>query len=95
MIDSISKIMHELSNVENHFEKIKKNKQLIEEAFYTLEEASREIRDMAEEIVFDQDALEKVNARIYEINTYKKKYAPTIPEILDYYEKIKKNIMKY
>lgn len=95
VIDSISKIMHELSNVENHFEKIKKNKQLIEEAFYTLEEASREIRDMAEEIVFDQDALEKVNARIYEINTYKKKYAPTIPEILDYYEKIKKNIMKY
>lgn len=90
VIDSISKIMHELSNVENHFEKIKKNKQLIEEAFYTLEEASREIRDMAEEIVFDQDALEKVNARIYEINTYKKKYAPTIPEILDYYEKIKK-----
>ncbi|MFL0166818.1 DNA repair protein RecN [Candidatus Clostridium helianthi] len=90
VIDSISKIMHELSNVENHFEKIKKNKQLIEEAFYTLEEASREIRDMAEEIVFDQDALEKVNSRIYEINTYKKKYAPTIPEILDYYEKIKK-----
>lgn len=90
VIDSISKIMHELSNVENHFEKIKKNKQLIEEAFYTLEEASREIRDMAEEIVFDQDALEKVNARIYEINTYKKKYAPTIPAILDYYEKIKK-----
>ncbi|MCI1579342.1 MAG: DNA repair protein RecN [Clostridium beijerinckii] len=90
VIDSISKIMHELSNVENHFEKIKKNKQLIEEVFYTLEEASREIRDMAEEIVFDQDALEKVNARIYEINTYKKKYAPTIPEILDYYEKIKK-----
>ncbi|AVK50643.1 DNA repair protein RecN [Clostridium sp. MF28] len=90
VIDSISKIMHELSNVENHFEKIKKNKQLIEEAFYTLEEASREIRDMAEEIVFDQDALEKVNARIYEINIYKKKYAPTIPEILDYYEKIKK-----
>ena len=45
---------------------------------------------MAEEIVFDQDALDKVNARIYEINAYKKKYAPTIPEILDYHEKIKK-----
>ena len=90
VIGSVSKILHELSNVENHFEKIKKNKQLIEEAFYTLEEASREIRDMAEEVVFDQDALDKVNARIYEINNYKKKYAPTIPEILDYYEKIKK-----
>lgn len=90
VIDSISKVIQELSGVENHFEKIKKNKQAIEEAFYTLEEVSHEIRDMAEEVVYDQDALDKVNARIYEINTYKKKYAPTIFEILQYYEKIKK-----
>lgn len=90
VIDSISKVIAELSGIENHFEKIKKNKSAIEEAYYTLEEASHEIRDMAEEIVFDQDALDKVNARIYEINTYKKKYAPTIPEILEYHEKIKK-----
>ena len=90
VIDSISKVIQELSNVEKHFEKIKKNKEAIEEAFYTIEEASHELRDMAEEIVFDQDALEKANARIYEINQYKKKYAPTIPEILDYHEKIKK-----
>lgn len=90
VIDSISKVIQELSNVENHFEKIKKNKEAIEEAFYTIQEASHEIRDMAEEIVFDQDALDKVNARIYEINTYKKKYAPTIEGILEYHEKIKK-----
>ena len=90
VINSISKVIQELSSVENHFEKIKKNKQAIEEAFYILEEANHEIRDMAEDVVYDQDALEKVNARIYEINAYKKKYAPTIPEILEYYEKIKK-----
>lgn len=90
VIDSISKVIQELSNVENHFEKIKKNKQAIEEVFYTLEEASHEIRDMAEEIVYDQDSLEKVNARIYEINTYKKKYAPNIREILEYHKKIKR-----
>jgi len=90
VIDSISKVIQELSNVENHFEKIKKNKEIIEGAFYTIEEASRELRDMAEDIVFDQDALDKVNARIYEINVYKKKYGPTIPEILEYYEKMQK-----
>jgi len=90
VINSISKVIQELSSVENHFEKIKKNKQAIEEAFYILEEANHEIRDMAEDVVYDQDALEKVNARIYEINAYKKKYAPTIPEILEYYQKIKK-----
>jgi len=90
VIDSISKVIQELSNVESHFDKIKKNKEAIEEAFYIIEEASHEIRDMAEDVVYDQDALDKVNARIYEINTYKKKYAPTIPEILKYHEKIKK-----
>lgn len=90
VIDSISKVIQELANVEKHFEKIKKNKEVIEGAFYSLEEVSRELRDMAEEIVFDQDALDKVNARIYEINVYKKKYGPTIPEILKYYEKIQK-----
>ena len=90
VIDSLSKVISELSSVEKHFEKIKKNKDSIEEAFYTIEEVSREIRDMAEEIVFDNDALESINSRIYEINQYKKKYGPTIKDILDYLEKIKK-----
>ena len=90
VINSLSKVLHELSSIENHFEKIKSNKESIEGAFYTLEECSREIRDMAEEIVFDNDALEKVNSRIYEINQYKKKYAPSIPEILEDHEKIKR-----
>lgn len=90
VIDSISKVIAELASVEGHFERIRKNKQAIEEAYYAIEEASHEIRDMAEEVVFDQEALDKVNARIYEINTYKKKYAPSVPEILQYHEKIKK-----
>lgn len=90
VINSLSKVLYELSSIENHFEKIKRNKEAIEGAFYTLEECAREIRDMAEEIVFDNDELEKVNSRIYEINQYKKKYGPSIPEILEYYEKIKR-----
>lgn len=90
VMDSLSKVILELSGVEKHFEKIKKNKDVIEEAFYTIEEATREIRDMAEEIVFDNDALESINSRIYEINQYKKKYGPTVKDILDYLEKIKK-----
>ena len=90
VMDSLSKVLHELSSIENHFEKVKSNKEAIEGAFYTIEECAREIRDMAENIVFDNDELEKVNSRLYEINQYKKKYAPSIPEILEYYEKIKK-----
>lgn len=89
VIDGLSKVLSELGSVEKHFEKIKKNREALEEAFYTIEECSREIRDMGEEIVFDNDRLEKINSRIYEINQNKKKYAPTIKEILEYLEKIK------
>ncbi|HBJ1650258.1 TPA: DNA repair protein RecN [Clostridium botulinum] len=89
VINSISKVIQELSNIENNFEKAKKNRQLIEEAFYTIEEVSRDIRNIAEEVVYDDDALEKVNARIYEINQYKKKYGATMAEVLEYYEKMK------
>ncbi len=89
VINSISKVIQELSNIENNFEKAKKNRKLIEEAFYTIEEVSRDIRNIAEEVVYDDDALEKVNARIYEINQYKKKYGATIAEVLEYYEKMK------
>lgn len=97
IMNLLSKVIHELSSVENHSEKIKKNKEAVENAFYILEDSSREIRDMAEEIVYDADALEKINGRIYELNMYKKKYAPQfintgdgIKEVINYYEKIKK-----
>ena len=90
IIEALSKVIQELSSAEIHFDKIKNNKSSIEEAFYMLEESSREIRDMAEEVVYDNDALEKINERIYEINQYKKKYGVTVRDILDYNEKIKK-----
>ncbi len=60
VINSISKVIQELSNIENNFEKAKKNRQLIEEAFYTIEEVSRDIRNIAEEVVYDDDAFSKL-----------------------------------
>lgn len=93
VINSLSKVIQELANIESNFEKAKKNRQLIEEAFYSIEEASRDIRSLGEEVVYDEDTLEKINARIYEINQYKKKYGTTITEVLEYYKKIQKQYM--
>lgn len=88
VIDSLSRVIQEMSNVEMHFEKIKKNKEAIEGAFYVIEEACREIRDMAEDVVYNPEELEGINSRIYEINSYKKKYGPTVKEILEYKDKL-------
>lgn len=88
VLDGLSKVLNELSFVEEHFEKIKDKREQVEGAFYIIEEASREIRDLMGEVYYDEETLEKVNSRIYEISTYKKKYGDTVEDVLKYYKKL-------
>lgn len=89
VLEGLSKVINELSFVEEHFEKIKDKREQIEGAFYIIEEASREIRDLMGEVYYDEAALEKINARIYEISIYKKKYGENVEAVLEYYKKLK------
>ncbi len=70
--EGLSKVIYELSLVENHSELIKEKKVQIEESFYNLEEVTREIRDIGSEIQYDEDRLAQINERIYTISLYKK-----------------------
>ena len=88
ILECLSKVISELSSVSNNVKDIEEKKQAIEEAYYILEESSRDIRDKAEEIVYDEDKLSKINERIYEINTYKKKYGKTVEEVIEYYNSL-------
>ncbi|MDD6795941.1 MAG: DNA repair protein RecN [Clostridiaceae bacterium] len=89
ILESLSKVLSEFSSVENHFEALKEKKEALEGAYYTIQEVSREVRDIADEVVYDEDRLSKINERIYEINTYKKKYGQTVEEVLEYYKNLK------
>ncbi|MBU3131524.1 DNA repair protein RecN [Clostridium gasigenes] len=89
VLEGLSKVINELSFVEEHFEKIKDKREQVEGAFYVIEEVSREIRDFMSEVYYDEDTLEKINSRIYEISIYKKKYGKTLEDVLEYYTKLK------
>lgn len=89
ILEALSKVIGEFSQVEDHLEALKEKKETIEGAYYTIQEVTREIRDLADEIVYDEARLSKINERIYEINTYKKKYGVTVEEVLDYYKELK------
>ena len=89
VLEGLSKVIYELSLVENHSELIKEKKVQIEEAFYNLEEVTREIRDIGSEIQYDEDRLAQINERIYTISLYKKKYGNSIQEILDNLKNLK------
>lgn len=89
ILEGLSKVISELSLVEDHSDMIKEKKTQIEEAFYNLEEVTREIRDIGSEIQYDEDRLAQINERIYSISLYKKKYGNSIQEILDNLKNLK------
>ena len=89
ILESLSKVINEVTSIEKHFEEIKDKRNILEGAFYNLEEVTREIRDLGENIVYDEVRLAKINERIYEINTYKKKYGASVEEVLEYYKELK------
>ena len=91
VLESLSRVISELSSVEKNSQVIGEKKAVIEEAYYNIEEVSRELRDIAEDTVYDENKLEKINERIYEINGYKKKYGNTIEEVIEYFNKLKEN----
>lgn len=89
IIENISKVLTELGYVEEHLSKIKEKREIIEEAFYNIEETSRELRDILEEIYYDEEELSKINERLFLINSYKKKYGGSIEAVLDTYNNLK------
>ena len=89
VLELLSKVISEFSHSEMHLEKIKDKRVQVEEAYYLLEESTRDIRDIANEIYYDENELAAINERIYEISLYKKKYGNSIDEILQFLEKLK------
>ena len=89
VLESLSKVINEFQSIVDHMESLKEKKVIIEEAYYSLEEVSRDIRDLGENIHYDDAKLSKINERIYEINNYKKKYGTTVEEVLEYLKKLK------
>lgn len=89
VLELLSKVISELSHSEMHLEKIKDKRVQVEEAYYLLEESTRDIRDIANEVYYDENELSAINERIYEISLYKKKYGNSIDEILQFLEKLK------
>lgn len=88
--DSLGIAIRELRSIERHIEKAKVIANSLEEAYYNIEENIEELRGLKDNIIYDEEKLEYINSRIYQIGIYKKKYGNSIKEILDYRNKIDK-----
>lgn len=90
VVDSLSYINKELSSIEKHSEKIKEINSNILNIYYNLEEISRDLRALSEEVVYDENELEKINSRIYKLSILKKKYGGSIDSVIEYKKKLEK-----
>ena len=90
VIDSLNLVIRELGSIEKDMTDIEKVNKSLENIFYVLEENINEIRNLKDNIYYDEEELNTINSRLYQIGTLKKKYAPTIDEILEYRDKLEK-----
>jgi len=85
---NLAMVIKELRGIEKHMGKIKVITDSLEESYFNIEENITELRDLKETIYYDEKELEHMNSRISQINSCKKKYAPTIEGIYEYKDKI-------
>lgn len=87
--DLINSALKELRNIEKHSEKINNLADQLKNISFSMEDIILELRVIKEDIIYDDNELEKINSRLYKIADYKKKYGKTIYEILKYRDNIK------
>lgn len=68
---------------------------MLRESAAQAEEAAREIKTYQDHIDFNPQRLEEVQTRLNEIHKLKRKYGSTIPEIIEFAEKIRAEINSY
>lgn len=93
--DLLGYIVNKLRTVEGKSEKIKNIADSLEGVYYNTQEIVQDIRDIKDNISFDEKELEYVNSRLFQIDNYKKKYGKTIEEIFKYKEEIEKKYDEY
>jgi len=84
IIDSLMYAIRELKSIEAHYEDIKPIVSSIEESYYVLEDNIATISDLKEDTDYDIGELEFINSRMYQLSSCKKKYGPTLEDVIDY-----------
>lgn len=84
VIDNIGDINRELSSVEIHSKKIEEINSRISSVYYELEEIAREISDENSSINYDDNELDNINSRLYQIASVQRKYGESEEAVLDY-----------
>lgn len=86
--DLVSHALSEISSISKHMTKVEETSKNLESLSFSLEEIINDIRSLKDNIIYDEERLEKINNRIYIISNYKQKYGRSVNEILQYKDEL-------
>lgn len=91
-IDSINAAIKAMEKIEQYDEEYMKISSRLKECYYEVQEAARDISYLNEDNYYDEETQNEIEERLNLIKQLKRKYGTTISEILEYKEKIDKQI---
>lgn len=91
-VDSINIAIKDLEKIEKYNEEYSKILSRLKDSYYEIQEAARDISYMNSDMYFDENEQNEIEERLNLIKSLKRKYGNDIKEILDYKEKVNKEI---
>lgn len=88
-LDWIGSAMGALEDAATIDEQFKDASEAVTTAFYALQDAAYQVKNVLDELEFDPARLNEVEQRLALLQNMKRKYGATVEDILTYYEKIK------
>ncbi len=92
IIDLVNDSIKSLEKIEDINEQYSKKLIELKNIYYEVQELSRDVSDMKEEIYFNEEERNEVEERLDEIYSLKRKYGNSIEEILNYKEELEEEI---
>lgn len=92
VVGNLGNAMNELSDVSDLSENLQEMNTKISDAFYSLEDAARDISDELDSMEWNGERLNEIEERLELIHQLKRKYGDTIEDILHYHSRIEKEL---
>ena len=89
-LSNIRSAMNDLMTLEEFDAEYKDMSSNVSEAYYILEEVTKQLSDVIDELDFDAGSLQQIEARLEVIHSITRKYGGSVDDVLDYYENITK-----
>lgn len=92
LLESLNQIKTNIFNVSSKIDSKKDLLKRFEDSYYEIEDIFEELRNMLNDLYFDEEHYESLNQREYELKNLEKKYNKSVEELILYKEELKSKL---